>query len=43
LSLHYQALVLINRKDIPPDCTFFRFFLFLKLKFLPDHSFVSYL
>jgi len=35
----YQALVLINKQDIPPGCSFFRFFLFLKLKFLPDHSF----
>ena len=35
----YQALVLINKRDIPPGCSFFRFFLFLKLKFLPDHSF----
>ena len=35
----YQALVLINKNDIPPGCSFFRFFLFLKLKFLPDHSF----
>ena len=31
----YQALVLINKQDIPPGCSFFRFFLFLKLKFLP--------
>jgi hypothetical protein len=35
----YQALVLINKSDIPPGCSFFRFFLFLKLKFLPDYSF----
>jgi len=35
----YNVLTLINRLDIPPDATFFRFFLFLKLKFLPDHSF----
>ena len=35
----YQALVLINKSDIPPGSSFFRFFLFLKLKFLPDHSF----
>ena len=27
----YQALVLINKSDIPPGCSFFRFFLFLKL------------
>ena len=31
----YQALVLINKQDIPPGCSFFRFFLFLKPKFLP--------
>jgi len=35
----YNALVLIDQSDIPPDATFSRFFLFLKLKFLPDHSF----
>lgn len=35
----YQALALINKKDIPPGSTFFHFFAFLKLKFLPDHSF----
>jgi hypothetical protein len=35
----YQALVLINKRDIPPGCSFFRFFLFLKLKFLPNHVF----
>jgi len=35
----YNALVLINRSDVPPDATFFRFFCFLKNKLLPDHSF----
>jgi hypothetical protein len=35
----YQALVLINKQDILFGCTFFRFFLFQKIKFLPDHSF----
>ena len=35
----YNALVLIDRSDVPPDATFFRFFCFLKNKFLPDHSF----
>ena len=35
----YNALVLIDRSDVPPDATFFRFFCFLKLKFFPDHSF----
>jgi len=25
----YQALVLITKSDIPPGCSFFRFFLFL--------------
>ena len=39
MFITYQALVLINKQDIPPGCSFFRFFLFLKLKFLPDHSF----
>ena len=41
MFITYKALVLINKKDIPPSSTFFRFFLFLflKLKFLPDHSF----
>ena len=34
----YNALVLIDRSDVPPDVTFFRFFCFLKNKFLPDHS-----
>jgi len=35
----YNALVLIDRSDVPPDATFFQFFCFLKLKFFPDHSF----
>ena len=35
----YKALVLIDRSEVPPDATFFRFFCFLKNKFLPDHSF----
>ena len=39
MFITYKALVLINKQDIPPASTFFRFFLFLKLKFLPDHSF----
>ena len=39
MFITYKALVLINKTDIPPSSTFFRFFLFLKLKFLPDHSF----
>ena len=37
--MSHNALVLIDRSDIPLDVTFSRFFLFLKLKFLPDHSF----
>ena len=39
MFITYNALELINKQDIPPGSTFFRFFLFLKLKFLPDHSF----
>ena len=35
----YRALVFVDRAAIPPDAVFFRFFLILKLKFLPDHSF----
>ena len=35
----YKALVLIDRSEVPPDATFFRFFCFLKNKFLPGHSF----
>ena len=35
----YNALVLIDRSEVPPDATFFQFFCFLKNKFLPDHSF----
>jgi len=35
----HKALTFINKADIPPDAVFFRFFMFLKLKFLPDHSF----
>jgi len=35
----YKALQFINKTAITADATFFRFFLFLKLKFLPDHSF----
>jgi len=35
----YKALVLIDRSEVPSDATFFRFFCFLKNKFLPDHSF----
>jgi len=35
----YKALVFINHSDIPPDAVFFRFFLFLKLKFFPSHAF----
>ena len=34
-----KALVLIDRSEVPSDATFFRFFCFLKNKFLPDHSF----
>jgi len=39
MFLTYNALQFINKTDIPADAIFFRFFLFLKLKFLPDHSF----
>ena len=39
MFITYQALVFINKQDIPPGCSFFRFFLFLKLKLIPDHSF----
>ena len=39
MFITYKALVLINKQDIPPGSTFFRFFLFLKLKFLSDHGF----
>jgi hypothetical protein len=39
MFITYKALVFINKTDIPPRSTFFRFFMFLKLKFLPDHSF----
>ena len=35
----YKAFVLIDRFEVPSDATFFRFFCFLKNKFLPDHSF----
>jgi len=34
MFITYKALTFINKQDIPPDATFFRFFLFLKLKFL---------
>ena len=39
MFITYKALVLIDRSEVPPDATFFRFFCFLKNKFLPDHSF----
>jgi len=35
----YKVLHFINKPDIPPNAVFFRFFLFLKLKFFPDHTF----
>ena len=35
----YKVLHFINKTDVPPDAVFFRFFCFLKLKFLPDNSF----
>ena len=39
MFITHEALTFINKADIPPDAVFFRFFMFLKLKFLPDHSF----
>ena len=39
MFLTYKALHFINKTDVPANAQFFRFFLFLKLKFLPDHSF----
>ena len=35
----YQALEIVDRSTIPPNAVFYRFFLFLKLKFLPDTTF----
>ena len=35
----YQALVFVKQSDIPTNAIFYRLFLFLKLKFLPDHTF----
>jgi hypothetical protein len=39
MFITYRALTFVDRSEIPPEAVFFRFFLFLKLKFLPDHSF----
>jgi hypothetical protein len=39
MFITYKVLHFINKPDIPPNAVFFRFFLFLKLKFLPDHTF----
>ena len=35
----YKALKFVHQADIPPDAIYYIFFLFLKLKFLPDHTF----
>ena len=39
MFITYKALVFIDKSDIVQGAPFFRFFMFLKLKFLPDHSF----
>jgi len=39
MFITYEVLTFIHIHDIPPNATFFRHFLFLKLKFLPDHTF----
>ena len=39
MFITYKALHFINKSNIPPNAVFFRFFLFLKLKFFPNHSF----
>ena len=35
----YKALQFVSQTDIPSNAIYYRFFLFLKLKFLPDHIF----
>jgi len=41
MFITYEVLTFIHKHDIPPNATFFRLFLFLflKLKFLSDHTF----
>ena len=35
----YEALEFVDKTSIPRDAMFYRFFMFLKLKFLPDRTF----
>jgi hypothetical protein len=39
MFITYEVITFIHKQDIPPNATFFRLFLLLKLKFLPDHTF----
>jgi len=39
MFLTYKALVFVDQSDIPSNAIFYRFFLFIKLKFFPDHTF----
>jgi hypothetical protein len=39
MFITYKALKFVDKADIPTNAIYYRFFMFLKLKFLPDHSF----